>query len=200
MPLDQGPAADGTSQPTRPQNTPASGERGAVGVSLWADRNLVSGPINAAKDFVSQIPGAGAPFSDVAIARQGAKQQAERVVEALLKSAQGSVREQERLAPVIGIAPDALRGGDAYGNKIISLGKTLREMIEEFESQGKDDSGLKPADKGLARKKASEYRQHYNNLGLPPVVRSYEESLRYDPGTEVLFNGITLGKIPARNR
>lgn len=168
---------------------PAAAEGGGFGSSLWGDRYLVSGPLNAAKDVASQIPGLGAPFSDVAVARQRAKQQAERVVEALLKSAQGSVREQERLAPVIGIVPDALRGGDAYGNKIISLGMTLRDMIAEFERQGRDNSGLKPEDKGLARKKASEYRQHYENLGLPPIVYSQEEADKYPPGTELLWDG-----------
>jgi hypothetical protein len=186
--VDQG----GQTRPTRPQGAPAPAEGEGFGSSLWGDRYLVSGPLNAAKDIASQVPGLGAPFSDVAIARQRAKQQAERVVEALLKSAQGSVREQERLAPVIGIVPDAMRGGDAYGNKIISLGMTLRDMITEFERQGKDDSGLKPADKGLARKKASEYRQHYENLGLPPAVFSQEEADRYPPGTELLWDG----KVP----
>jgi hypothetical protein len=181
----------GTTRPTKPQED-------APSFSLWKNRDLISGPINAAKDVISQIPGAGAPFPDVAIARQRAKQHAERVVEALLKSAQGSVREQERLAPVIGIIPSAARGGDAYGNKLIALGGTLRDMIVELEKQGRDDSGLKPEDKGLARKKASEYRQHYRLLDLPPVVTTYEESLLYPPGTQVLFNGATLGRIPPR--
>ncbi len=180
-----------TTRPARPQEN-------APTFSLWQNRDLISGPINTAKDVISQIPGAGAPFSDVAIARQRAKQQAERVVEALLKSAQGSVREQERLAPVIGIIPSAARGGDAYGNKLIALGGTLRDMIQELESQGREGSGLKPEDKALARKKASEYRQHYKLLDLPPVVTTYEESLLYPPGTFVLFNGTTLGKIPQR--
>ena len=188
--VDQG----GPTRPTRPQvvPVPAEGEEGFGGGGLWADRYLVSGPLNAAKDVVSQIPGLGAPFSDVAVARQTAKQQAERVVEALLKSAQGSVREQERLTGVVGIVPDALRGGDAYGNKIISLGKTLREMIAEFEKQGQEGSGLKPEDKGLARRKASEYRKHYEKLGLPPVVYSQEEADKYPPGTELLWDG----KVP----
>ncbi len=183
--VDQG----GPTRPTRPQGAPVPTEGEGFGTSLWDDRYLVSGPLNAAKDVASQIPGLGAPFSDVAVARQRAKQQAERVVEALLKSAQGSVREQERLAPVIGIVPDAMRGGDAYGNKVIALGMTLRDMITEFEKQGRDDSGLKPADKGLARKKASEYRQHYENLGLPPAVYSQEEADKYPPGTELLWDG-----------
>jgi hypothetical protein len=62
-------------------------------------------------------------------------------------------------------------------------------MITEFERQGKDDSGLKPVDKGLARKKASEYRQHYENLGLPPAVYSQQEADKYPPGTELLWDG-----------
>jgi hypothetical protein len=190
--IDQG----GPTRPTGPQGAPAPAEGEGFGSSLWGDRYLVSGPLNAAKDVASQIPGLGAPFSDVAVARQRAKQQAERVVEALLKSAQGSVREQERLAPVIGIVPDAMRGGDAYGNKVIALGMTLRDMITEFEKQGKEGSGLKPEDKGLARKKASEYRQHYDNLGLPPAVYSQQEADKYPPGTELLWDG----RVPIRRQ
>jgi hypothetical protein len=186
----------GPTRPIGPQGAPAPAEGEGFGSSLWGDRYLVSGPLNAAKDVASQIPGLGAPFSDVAVARQRAKQQAERVVEALLKSAQGSVREQERLAPVIGIVPDAMRGGDAYGNKVIALGMTLRDMITEFEKQGKEGSGLKPEDKGLARKKASEYRQHYDNLGLPPAVYSQQEADKYPPGTELLWDG----RVPIRRQ
>jgi len=167
-------------------------------VSLFKDRFLISGPESAAKDFVSQIPGLGAPYSDVAQARQGAKQQAERMVEALLKSTQGSRREQEQLAPVIGIVPSALIGGDAYGNKLITLATTLQDMLKTYEAQGRDDSGLSPTDKAKARQKAAVFRNSLDNIGLPPIVMNEGELDKYPPGTEVLWNGTT--PITRQNR
>ena len=196
MPLDQGPAAGGPSRPTRPAENVEP--EGGFGVSLWDDRYKISGPLNAAKNVVTQLPGLGDPFADINLARQRAAQQAERIVESLLKSTAGSVREQERLAPVIGIQPSAIIGGDAYGTKLIALGSTLRSMISEYEDQGKEGSGLTPAAKGLARQRASALSQQYNNLGLPPVVMSQDELDKYPPGTEVLWQGTT--PITRQNR
>jgi hypothetical protein len=167
-------------------------------ISLWGDRYKISGPLNAAKDLVTQLPGLGDPFSDINLARQRAGQQAERIVDSLLKSTAGSVREQERLAPVIGIKPSAVIGGDAYGTKLIALGSTLQSMIQEYEAQGRADSGLTPEAKGQARQRASALRQQYDNLGLPPIVMSQDELDKYPPGTEVLWQGRT--PITRQNR
>jgi hypothetical protein len=163
-------------------------------ISLWNNRFKVSGPVSAAIGVVSGIPGLGDPAADITLARQQARQQAERIVNSLLKSTQGSVREQERLRPVIGIIPNATLDPDAYGTKLIALGSTLRDMIKEYEEQGREGSGLSPADKADARQRASALSQQYNNLGLPPAVFSVKEFNQYDPGTEVLW----MGKTPAR--
>jgi hypothetical protein len=163
-------------------------------ISLWNNRFKVSGPVSAAIGVVSGIPGLGDPAADITLARQQARQQAERIVNSLLKSTQGSVREQERLRPVIGIIPNATLDPDAYGTKLIALGSTLRDMIKEYEEQGREGSGLSPDDKADARQRASALSQQYNNLGLPPAVFSVEEFNQYDPGTEVLW----MGKTPAR--
>ena len=163
-------------------------------ISLWNNRFKVSGPVSAAIGVVSGIPGLGDPAADITLARQQARQQAERIVNSLLKSEQGSVREQERLRPVVGIIPNATLDPDAYGTKLIALGSTLRDMIKEYEEQGREGSGLSPADKAYARQRASALSQQYTNLGLPPAVFSVEEFNQYDPGTEVLW----MGKTPAR--
>jgi hypothetical protein len=192
--VDQG----GPTRPTQPQGAPVPAEGEGYGISLWNDRYKISGPLNAAKNVVSQIPGLGDPFSEITLARQRAAQQAERIVESLLKSTAGSVREQERLRPVIGIIPSAVVGGDAYGTKLIALGSTLRSMINEYEDQGKENSGLTPAAKGLARQRASALTQQLDNLGLPPIVMTQEELDKYPPGTEVLWQGTT--PIARQNR
>lgn len=199
LPMPTGAGGPNTGRPTRPTTAPAE-QVDDFGVSLWNDRYKISGPVSAAKDFVSGIPGLGDPFSEITLARQKAKQQAERIVESLLKSTAGSVKEQEQLKGVIGIVPSATLDPDAYGTKLIALGSTLRGMISEYESQGKDNSGLTPAAKGLARQRASALSQQYDNLGLPPVVMSQEEIRLYPPGTEVLWQGRQLYKVSDRPR
>ena len=174
--------------------TPVADTDAGTPISLWNNRFKVSGPVSAAMGVVSGIPGLGDPAADITLARQQARQQAERIVNSLLKSTQGSVREQERLRPVIGIIPNATLDPDAYGTKLIALGSTLRDMIKEYEEQGREGSGLSPANKADARQRASALSQQYNNLGLPPAVFSVEEFNQYDPGTEVLW----MGKTPAR--
>jgi hypothetical protein len=187
------------SQPGGPAGQPAEAEA-TPQISLWNDRYKISGPVSAAKDVISGIPGLGDPFSEITLARQGAKQQAERIVESLLKSTAGSVKEQEQLKGVIGIIPSATLDPDAYGTKLIALGSTLRSMISENEKQGSASSGLTPADKGKARQRASALAQQYDNLGLPPVVMSQEEIRLYPPGTEVLWLGKQLYRVSDRPR
>jgi hypothetical protein len=186
-------------QPGGPAGQPAEAEA-TPQISLWNDRYKISGPVSAAKDVISGIPGLGDPFSEITLARQGAKQQAERIVESLLKSTAGSVKEQEQLKGVIGIIPSATLDPDAYGTKLIALGSTLRSMISENEKQGSASSGLTPADKGKARQRASALAQQYDNLGLPPVVMSQEEIRLYPPGTEVLWLGKQLYRVSDRPR
>jgi hypothetical protein len=187
------------SQPGGPAGQPAEAEA-TPQISLWNDRYKISGPVSAAKDVISGIPGLGDPFSEITLARQGAKQQAERIVESLLKSTAGSVKEQDQLKGVIGIIPSATLDPDAYGTKLIALGSTLRSMISENEKQGSASSGLTPADKGKARQRASALAQQYDNLGLPPVVMSQEEIRLYPPGTEVLWLGKQLYRVSDRPR
>ena len=184
------PAAAGA-QPT----AAAPAEGAPPTISLWNDRFKVSGPISAAINFISGIPGLGDPAANITLARQQATQQAERVIDSLMKSTAGSVREQERLRPVIGILPNATLDPDAYGTKLIALGSTLQDMIREYDSQGLDNSGLKPEDKGKARQRAMDLRRQYNMLGLPPAVYSEAEFKRLPPGTEVLWMGRTPAKV-----
>lgn len=184
------PAAAGA-QPT----AAAPAEGAPPTISLWNDRFKVSGPISAAINFISGIPGLGDPAANITLARQQATQQAERVIDSLMKSTAGSVREQERLRPVIGILPNATLDPDAYGTKLIALGSTLQDMIREYDAQGLDNSGLKPEDKGKARQRAMDLRRQYNMLGLPPAVYSEAEFKRLPPGTEVLWMGRTPAKV-----
>ena len=189
------PPLPGATAPMPGATTTSAEPEAGPEISLWKDRYKISGPLNAAKDLITQLPGLGDPFSDINLARQKAYQQAERIVESLLKSTAGSVREQERLAPVIGIQPSAAVGGDAYGTKLIALGSTLRSMVQEYEEQGRATSGLTPEAKGKARERASALRRQYDNLGLPPVVMTREELLQYPPGTEVLWKGTRLAEV-----
>jgi len=173
-----------------PTSAPAGG--GLPQVSLWKERFNVAGPVSASIGIVSSIPGLGDPAAHITLARQQAQQQAERVIDSLMKSTAGSVREQERLRPVIGIIPSATIDPDAYGTKLIALGSTLQDMIREYDAQGRSKD-LKPEDVGFARKRAMDLRRQYNMLGLPPAVYSEAEYKRYPAGTEVLW----MGRTPA---
>lgn len=192
-----GPMPMSPSVPPLPGATEPSAQTPPPEISLFRDRFKISGPIAAGADVVSGIPGLGNPFSEVTIARSQGEQTAERIIDALLKSTQGSVTEQKRLAPVIGIQPSSAKDPDNYASKLIGLGSTLRDIIKENEQQGLSTSGLTPEAKGAARKKAAELNAIYDRLGLPPVVNSKEEAqrLRLKPGSLVLFNGTQLVEV-----
>jgi hypothetical protein len=188
--------ADGAVLPTK---APAAGtialdtgeaqERPSV--SLWKDRFKIAGPIAGAASAVSSIPGLGDPFADLTLARQNAELFSERMIDALLKSTQGSVKEQERIRKVLNISPSAATDPDVYGTRLIALGNALRETIKEYNSQGSERSGLSPADKATARERSMALQKQLKLLDLPIAVFSVEEFKGLPPGTEVLWMGIT---------
>lgn len=198
------PAAPGAA-PVVPATTPGAAPPGAPAapsgaaplptISLWKERFNISGPIPAGAGIISGIPGLGDPFAEITLARQQAQQQAERVIESLMKSTAGSVREQERLRPVIGIIPSATLDPDAYGTKLIALGSTLQDLIRMYDEQANDVKKLNPAQRTMASEKSLNLRRHYDMLGLPPAVYTEAELKRYPPGTEVLWQGRTPAKI-----
>ena len=188
--------ADGAVLPTK---APAAGtialdtgeaqERPSV--SLWKDRFKIAGPIAGAASAVSSIPGLGDPFADLTLARQNAELFSERMIEALLKSTQGSVKEQERIRKVLNISPSAATDPDVYGTRLIALGNALRETIKEYNNQGSERSGLSPADKATARERSMTLQKQLKLLDLPIAVFSVEEFKGLPPGTEVLWMGTT---------
>jgi hypothetical protein len=171
--------------------------------SLWNDRFDIAGPVAAVVSGVSKIPGLGDPMANVTLARQNAELKAERLIEALLKSTQGSVREQERLANVINIKPSVFTDPDVYGTRLIALGRTLQEGIKDLDVQSRSDGTqgtekLTPAQRTEARQRAMQYRKIYGELGLPPAVFSEEEARRFPPGAEVLWQGTQLKRVKAQ--
>lgn len=182
-----GPTAPGSAPPAAP--TAAAPE-----FNLWTNRFKIAGPASGAIAAVSSIPGLGDPAAHITLARKDAVLTAERLKEALLKSAAGSTWEQKQLEKVLDIIPSATTDPDVYGTRLIALGQTLQEGIQEFTRQGADNSGLSPEAKGRARQKAMEYQKFYKQLGLPPAVYSEAEFRKYPPGTEVLWQG----RIPAK--
>ena len=194
-------AADGAAPvaPVTDQGAPAPVAAATPGKSsLWNDRFKIAGPVSAAIGFVSAIPGLGDPAAQITLARQNAELDAERLIETMLKSTQGSVTEQKRLEKVLNIRPSTWNDPDAYGTRLIALGGALQSGIREFDQQGSNTSSLAPADKAKARQKAMEYRKFYSELGLPPSVYSKAEYDKYPPGTEVLWQGTTPAKVAPR--
>jgi hypothetical protein len=168
--------------------------------SLWKDRFDIAGPAAAAVAGLSKIPGLGDPMANVTLARQNAELKAERLIEALLKSTQGSVREQERLANVINIKPSAFTDPDVYGTRLIALGITLQEGIKDLDVQSRSDGTqgtekLTPAQRTEARQRAMDYRKIYGELGLPPAVFSEEEAEKFPPGAELLWQGTQYKRV-----
>ena len=159
--------------------------------SLWNDRFKIAGPAAAAIGFVSKIPGLGDPAAQITLARQNAELEAERLIETMLKSTQGSVTEQKRLEKVLNIRPSTWSDPDAYGTGLIALGGALQSGIKNFDQQGSNTSALSPADKAEARQKAMVYRKIYSELGLPREVFNQAEVDKLAPGTEFLWKGTT---------
>ena len=181
--------------PTTDQGAPTAAAPVAAATSgkssLWSDRFKIAGPAAAAIGLFSSIPGLGDPAAQITLARQNAELEAERLIETMLKSTQGSVTEQKRLENVLNIRPSTWNDPDAYGTRLIALGGALQSGIKEFDQQGSNTSPLAPADKAKARQKAMEYRKFYSELGLPRAVFNQADVDKLAPGTEFLWKGTT---------
>jgi hypothetical protein len=220
------PALVPANSPVRVQNAPAAAPAASVAsdtvptaqaavtpapaaapakASLWSDRFKIAGPVASAIGFISSVPGLGDPAAEITLARQRAELEAERLIETMLKSTQGSVTEQKRLEKVLNIRPSSWNDPDAYGTRLIALGNALQSGIKEFDAQGRStgEGGtekLTSDQRTKARQKAMEYRKFYSELGLPPAVFSEEELKKYPPGTEVLWQGVTPAQIGPRRQ
>ena len=181
--------------PATDQGAPAAAAPVAAATSgkssLWSDRFKIAGPAAAAIGLFSSIPGLGDPAAQITLARQNAELEAERLIETMLKSTQGSVTEQKRLENVLNIRPSTWNDPDAYGTRLIALGGALQSGIKEFDQQGSNTSPLAPADKAKARQKAMEYRKFYSELGLPQAIYTQAEVNKLASGTEFLWKGTT---------
>jgi len=166
-------------------------------ISLWRDRFHITGPVSGGMAAVTSIPGLGDPLEYVTKSRQDARLYSERLIEALLKSTAGSLKEQERLRKVIDIVPSLTADPDAYGTKLVSLGNAIRETIRE-NMDTYNNQRVKNEDRLLAIKKAQELQKIYNQLDLPPIVYTEEEADRlFKAGhPEVLWHGL----VPIRTR
>lgn len=160
-------------------------------ISLWRDRHLITGPVSAALATISAVPGLGDPMKEITKARADAELYAERLINAMLKSTQGSVKEQERLKNVMQVRPSTFRDPDNYGTKLISLGDDLRTMIKENLALHKDQSA-KNEDRLTAYRKAQELQKIYDQLDLPPVVYTVEDARKlFKMGyPELLWEGL----------
>lgn len=189
-------------EPTAPlsaggnQATPGGGAAGPMAptlkpVSLWRDRYRITGPVAGAMAAVSSIPGLGDPLEYITKARSDAKLFSERLVESLLKSTQGSVREQERIRRVLQVDPSVATDPDVYGTRLIALGDAVRITINENLALHRNQEA-KNEDRLAAYKKAQELQKIYNQLDLPPVAYSEQEARRlFAAGhPEVLWYGV----------
>jgi hypothetical protein len=184
----KGPLETGAEPPAVTPATPKS--------SLWNDRFNVAGPVAAGLATVTKIPGLGDPMAAITLARKNAELKSERLIEAMLKSTQGSVREQERLAKVYDIRPSAFTDPDVYGTRLISLGRTLQEGIEQLDLESRSDGTqgtekLSAKQRTEARQRAMLYRKVYDELDLPMTVNTQAEVDRLASGTEFLWKGTT---------
>jgi hypothetical protein len=163
-------------------------------IDLFGNRFKIAGPVAALVGNITKIPGLGNPYGEVTVAQQQADLTAENIMDAFLKSVQGSSEEQKRLNKVINIRPSAAKDPDNYASNLIGLGSVIRDIIRENDQLGMSNSGLTPEAKGRARQKAAQLRAIYPRLNLPPVVYSKEEAQRLGlkPGSLVLFNGTQL--------
>ena len=186
-------AVEGTSAPQpvvggADSSAPPMGQemQAAGATSLWGDRFNIAGPVAAGLAAVSSIPGLGDPMASITLARKNAELKAERLIEAMLKSTQGSVREQERLANVYNIKPSVFTDPDVYGTRLIALGTALQEGIKEFDAQGRSTG------EGGSEKLTVAQRTE------APAVYTVEEALKFAPGTEILWQGSQLKRVKAK--
>jgi hypothetical protein len=182
----EGPLETETEPPAVTPATPKS--------SLWNDRFNVAGPVAAGLGAFTKIPGLGDPMAAITLARKNAELKSERLIQAMLKSTQGSVREQERLAKVYDIRPSVFTDPDVYGTRLISLGRTLQEGIEQLDLESRSDGTqgtekLSAKQRTEARQRAMLYRKVYDELDLPMTINTQEEVDRLASGTEFLWKG-----------
>lgn len=171
-------------------------------ISLWRDRMLIAGPVSTAFAYATQVPMLGDPMSNITIARQQARQLTEDFVSAFTKSKADAVSEQALIREITGIGP-SMADPSVYASRLIALSSFLEKALQE--NREKADTSPDAVGSTLDPKAVSDARQKVQlleglkeSLGLPPAVYSEQEYEQYPVGTEVLWQGVELGRVKRR--
>ncbi len=172
--------------------------------TLWDAAESMTGPVAAAKDAISVIPGFGfVGAEDNAVRRQGMAD-TESLIEAALKNPRAPLDEQRRLRGIVNVGP-TISDVNRYRSNLLGISQTLFN-----EDQGAREDLANPEStrdiRNTARAKALAASKLLERIAPPIYDRETFEAVRplMQPGMHFLFlneQGVLVpGRVPMPRR
>ena len=198
---DQSQPPGQTSMAPPASGAPADGGSSVKGRGLWSMASKVAGPVAGVKRWWGSGPvPMGQGFEEVSAA-QYVEQQQKSLVRALQQNPRYAEGERKSIEKDIAITPEAFGNERAYQLRLVEIGKYIDEEVRFNAKVLQNPTGTTVQQRQQAMQSNAALSQFYDQLELPPRVKSPEEAKKLPPDTvEFLDENWILRDGPARRR
>ena len=195
------PFYDQSQPPGQTSMVPAATESPVKGRGLWSMASKVAGPVAGVKRWWGSGPvPMGQGFEEVSAA-QYVEQQQKSLVRALQQNPRYAEGERKSIEKDIAITPEAFGNERAYQLRLVEIGKYIDEEVRFNAKVLQNPTGTTVQQRQQAMQSNAALSQFYDQLELPPRVKSPEEAKKLPPDTvEFLDENWILRDGPARRR
>lgn len=172
--------------------------------TLWDAAESMTGPVAAAKDAISAIPGFGFVGAEDRAVRRQAMADTESLIEAALKNPRAPIDEQRRLREIVNVGP-TISDVNRYRSNLLGISQTL---FNEYQGARQDLSNPESTRdiRNAARAKALAASKLLERVAPPIYDRETFEAVKpmLQPGMHFLFlddSGVLRpGRVPTPRR
>ena len=175
----------GAGQPASPAPAaPTGGESSVKGRGLWSMASKVAGPMAGVGRWWGSGPVPLGLGQEEVSAEQYVTMQQKSLVRALQQNPRYAEGERKSIEEDIRITPEALSNPRAYQLRLVEIGKYIDDEIKFHSNILKNPNNTTVQQRQQAMQSLSTLTQFYDQLELPPRVKSIEEAKKLPPGTE----------------
>lgn len=180
---------------------PAATESPVKGRGLWSMAPKVAGPVAGAARWWGDGPVPLGMGQEEVSAAQYVEQQQKSLVRALQQNPRYAEGERKSIEKDIAITPEAMSNPQAYKLRLVEIGKYIEDELKFNAKVLQNPNASTVQQRQQAMQSNAALSQFYDQLELPPRVKSPEEAKKLPPGTqEFLDENWILRDGPARRR
>ena len=163
---------------------PTGGESSVKGRGLWSMASKVAGPVAGVQRWIGSGPVPMGIGGEEVAAEQYVMNQQKSLVRALQQNPRYAEGERKSIEEDIKIKPETFGNPLAFQLRLIEIGKYVDEELRFNAKVLRNPTGTTVQQRQQAMQSNAALSQFFDQLELPPRVKSVEEAKKLPPGTE----------------